>query len=274
MTAEGVASIINRWPLLSDVRLSHMTPSASLLSALSRLHGHELSWLELDYTKMTAEVISGLAQAPLARLQSLQLESCNLGADSVAVLTTAVLPRLPMLNLNRNKLDAAAAALLANADWPQLRLLCLSDNHLTNTAMAGLAQRQWPRLHYLSLDGNDIDFTGIEFLKLQSWPALCELVIAKNMLCAATWRALSLPQCDMLKLILGKAGHTIQVKREIPALDTVWPQLRYISFQSRSKSLWYRCDVDGHVAYVLATHLLVHVCLYLVNLCIGNLPVV
>lgn len=34
----------------------------------------------------------------------------------------------------------------------------------------------------------------------------------------------------------------------------------------------HRCD-NGHVAYVLATHLLCHVCLYLVNLCVGNLPV-
>ena len=92
------------------------------------------------------------------------------------------------------------------------------------------------------------------------------------MLCAATWRALDLVQSDMLKLILGKAGHTIEVERKIPNLDMVWPELQYVTFQPSSKSLWYRRG-NINVAYVLATSLLVLVCLCLVNLYRGNLPV-
>lgn len=272
VTADGVATIVGRWPLLSHIELLHITLSASLLSALSRLHGHELRRLELVFTKMTSVIMSGLAQAPLAHLRSLQSKSCNLGADSIAALTTAVMPRLETVYLNSNKLDAVAATLLANADWPLFRVLCLSENHLNNTAMACLAQKQWSKLNTLYLDRNDFDIIGIECLKLQSWPALSELMIPKNMLCAATWQALDLPQSEMLKLILGKAGYSIQVKREIPTSDTVWPQLRYITFQSRSKVLWYRSGTE-HVAYFIATHLLTHVCLYLMNLVIGNLPV-
>ena len=141
-------------------------------------------------------------------------------------MATAALLRLEMLYLNNNKLDAAAVTLLANADWPlQLRLLCLSDNHLNNTAMACLAQKPWPRLYILYIDGNDIDVVGIQHLKQQNWPALSTLNIGKNMLHAATWQALGLQQSDMSKVGLGKAGHEIQVLREVSHHDTVWPQV-------------------------------------------------
>ena len=82
MTADGVAAVMDRWPFLSDVQLSYITPSAWLLSALPRqaLHKHELHCLDLSCTTVTVEVDSGLAQprAPLVHLQFLHLKSCNL----------------------------------------------------------------------------------------------------------------------------------------------------------------------------------------------------
>ena len=181
---------------------------------------------------------------------------------------TAVMPRLEMLSLESNKLGAAAVTLLANADWPlQLRLLCLSDNHLNNTALACLAQKPWPRLHNLYIDGNDIDAVGIQHLKQQSWPALSTLNIGKNMLCAATWQALGLQQSDMSKVELGKARHTIQIKREASHHDPVWPMLRYVNFCPATSTPPEHLGIheDG---YTLATSLLVHVSIYLVGACV------
>ena len=253
------------WASVEYLDLSMRPLDAAGIAALVKGSWASLTFLTLTGKRLDTAAVTQLIQdGPWSNLRSLHLQSCNLGADSIAVMITAVMPRLEMLSLTSNKLDAAAATLLANADWPQLRSLCLSDNHLNNTAMACLARKQWSKLRLLYIDKNDIDVVGIQHLKQQSWPALCELNIGKNTLCAATWQALSLQQSDMSKVALGKARHTIQIKREVSHHDPVWPKLCYVNFCSPRSTPPEHLGIHEN-GYILTTNLLVS---YVVGVCV------
>ena len=269
VTTPGVTSVMGQWPLLDDLRLLQIKPDKSFLSALSQLHGHQLHSIELGNTTMTVEVLSGLVLQPLPLLRSLGLVSCGLRAQEIAVLVTPHMPKLAILRLDNNMLDTSAVALLASASWPQLQMPSLSNNRLDNASMSRLSQGPWAGLHHLCLDGNDIDATGIEALQQGDLPVLWQLDVGKAMFCSAMWQVLGLAEADLPMLTHNRAGDYIQVQRNCQTTVPFWSKLRFVNFVTSQKGQ----GRQGNMCYLMA-NCMIHTCLYMVNVFIGNLPIV
>lgn len=250
VTANGIAAIMGQWPQLASLQMTHIAPTFALLGTLSQVHGHALTSVDLGHVNLSTDVMSGLTQVQLPILQYLRMKSCSLGADAMAVLARVHMPRLRCLDLMHNRLDEEAMNTVITAQWPCLQSLRLTENCLNDTAMQILCRGGWHRLNHLYLDGNNITVLGIQYLQARVWPVLWALTLSKQIVSENNWAMLGLAPELLSRVTCGKCQTSIRVQRDVSGSDMQWPQLRHITFVTRTRNVrhtaaWDKADLAG-----------------------------